>query len=162
MRWPVLVLVGTLLVLAGCSRPASTDRVEDDPPDPAVEAHLEWALDVDGEVQGAGVALDELLASREGTPAWRARVAEALGVWEGAYADALRCRPPSQLARGHGQLLRGLGEYVLAADLIRLGLASGDDDLLAQGLAHEQDGAAQLDAAVSLLRWGLEPDAPAS
>src|SRR5262249_60317207 len=39
-------------------------RAEDDPPDPAVEAYLEWAVAVDDAVRGAGLALDESLARR--------------------------------------------------------------------------------------------------
>src|SRR5262249_36267216 len=102
MRWPALALVGSLLLLAGCARLAPPARAEDDPPDPAIEAYLDWVVDAADAVRGAGLALDESLARRGRTAAWRERVDEALGVWEGAYQDAQRRQPPGQLARGHG------------------------------------------------------------
>src|SRR5262249_12539822 len=162
MRWPALALVGSLLLLAGCARLAPPARAEDDPPDPAVEAYLEWAVAVDGAVRGAGLALDESLARRGRTAAWRERVDEALGVWEGAYQDAQRRQPPGRLARGHGLVAQALWDYTLAAELIRRGVACDDEDLIRQGLAEEQYGAAQLDTVVGLLRQGVEPNGPAS
>src|SRR5262249_60261347 len=80
----------------------------------------------------------------------------------GACADGGGRPPPRQLGRGQRLLAQALWDYTLAAELIRRGVACDDEDLIRQGLAEEQYGAAQLDTVVGLLRQGVEPNGPAS